>query len=178
MTNAGVSVSYSLSDRIFSKEKKGSKSSKEEADTSIDKGIADEDMRDNSNRGKDVNSKKTKKAKLFHSKMPWTLNLSYSLHYANGRGQNEISSNSLMFNGNIELSPKWSVGINSSYDFKGRGLGYTSLNFQRDLDSWKMRFSWVPFGDRRTYYFFIGVKSSVLSDLKYDKRSIPDKRLF
>ncbi len=178
LTNAGVSVSYSLSDRIFSKEKKGAKSSKEEADTSIDKGIADDDMRDNSNRGKDVNSKKTKKAKLFHSKMPWTLNLSYSLHYANGRGQNEISSNSLMFNGNIELSPKWNVGINSSYDFKGRGLGYTSLNFQRDLDSWKMRFSWVPFGDRRTYYFFIGVKSSVLSDLKYDKRSIPDKRLF
>jgi len=115
---------------------------------------------------------------LYHAKIPWNLSLSYSLQYANSRRENEIASNSLMFNGDIELTPKWNVGFNSSYDFKGNGLGMTRLNFQRDLDSWKMRFSWVPFGKYRTYYFFIGVKSSVLSELKYDKRKLPDKRLF
>ncbi len=83
-----------------------------------------------------------------------------------------------MFSGDIELSPKWNVGINSSYDFEGKGLGYTRLNFQRDLDSWKMSFSWVPFGKNQSYNFFIGVKSSILSDLKYDKRSLPDRNLF
>ncbi|MEN8139478.1 MAG: putative LPS assembly protein LptD, partial [Bacteroidota bacterium] len=171
LTRAGVTMSYGLSDKTFKREEKSDKDSDQ---TGVDSGIADNDMRDQG----DQKDEKTKKTKLYHSKIPWSLNLSYSLQYSNAQRQNEFSSNSLMFNGDVELSPKWSVGFNSSYDLKGKGLGHTSLNFQRDLDSWKMRFSWVPFGTRKTYYFFIGVKSSVLSDLKYDKRKMPDKRLF
>jgi len=40
-----------------------------------------------------------------------------------------------------------------------------------------MNFSWVPFSVRESWYFFIGIKSGFLSDLKYDKRKEPDKRL-
>ena len=83
-----------------------------------------------------------------------------------------------MFSGDIELTPKWKVGASSGYDIKSNGFSYTQLRFSRDLDSWKLNFNWVPFGDRQTYYFFIGVKSSMLSDLKYDKRQVPDRRLF
>ena len=83
-----------------------------------------------------------------------------------------------MFSGNLELSPKWSVGLSSGYDFKNRGITFTNLSFERDLDSWRMSFNWVPFGNSTTYYFFIGIKSSVLSDIKYDKRKVPDQRLF
>ena len=83
-----------------------------------------------------------------------------------------------MFSGDIELTPKWDVGISSGYDFKGEGFTYTQLRFSRDLDSWKLNFNWIPFGDRETYYFFIGIKSSMLSDLKYDQRRLPDQRLF
>ena len=56
------------------------------------------------------------------------------------------------------------------YDFKNKGFTYTQLRFERDLDSWKMNFSWVPFSVRESWYFFIGIKSGFLSDLKYDKR--------
>ena len=83
-----------------------------------------------------------------------------------------------MFSGDIELTPKWKVGASSGYDIKSKGFSYTQLRFSRDLDSWKLNFNWVPFGDRQTYYFFLGVKSAMLSDLKYDKRKVPDKRLF
>jgi len=173
LTRAGLTMSYSLSNKSFGKRK--------ETDTdrpvSDDEGIQDDDMRDNT-RGNNTSGEKTKKTKLYYAKMPWNLSMSYTLQYSNAQRQDEISSNSLMFNGDIELSPKWNVGFNSSYDFKGQGMGDTRLNFQRDLDSWKMRFSWSPFGKYKTYYFFIGVKSSVLSELKYDKRKLPDKRLF
>jgi hypothetical protein len=99
------------------------------------------------------------------------MNLSYSLQFSNqGADQGKITSSSLMFNGDVELTPKWSVGYSSGYDFKNKGITYTQLNFQRDLDSWQMSFNWVPFGGRSTYYFYIGVKSSVLSDLKYENR--------
>ena len=175
LARAGVTMSYKISNKTFAKKEKNDTKSND--DIEQDKGIADDDMRNQSSRNKKKSNEK-EKIKLYHSKMPWNLSLSYSLNYADDRLQHEISSNSLMFSGDIELSPKWNVGINSSYDFEGKGLGHTRLNFQRDLDSWKMSFSWVPFGKYRTYNFFIGVKSSILSDLKYDKRSLPDRKLF
>ncbi|MDO9261416.1 MAG: LPS-assembly protein LptD, partial [Flavobacteriaceae bacterium] len=118
-----------------------------------------------------------KKVNLYNATIPWKLSLAYTINYSNFEGENEISSNSVIFSGDAKLTPKWSVGISSAYDFKNQGFSYTTLNFGRDLDSWRMTFNWVPFGGQ-TYYFYIGVKSSILSDLKYDKRQVPDRRLF
>ena len=110
-------------------------------------------------------------------RMPWSLNLAYSLTYNNSRGQNDFSTNSLMISSNFSLTPKWTVGISSGYDFKQKGFTYTQLRFDRDLDSWKLDFSWVPFSPRASWNFFIGIKSGLLSDLKYEKRSEPDRSL-
>lgn len=175
LTNAGLTLNYSLS----SKDGKGTEKSKEEKNAKANNsdGIFSEDIT-TSNR--DNNPKKTdnSEVKLFGSKIPWTLQLAYALNYSNSSRQKNVSSNSLMFNGDLEITPKWSVGFSSGYDIKEKGFTYTNLKFSRDLDSWKLNFNWVPFGDRQTYYFFIGIKSPMLSDLKYDKRQIPDKRLF
>lgn len=121
----------------------------------------------------------TKEAKLYNAKMPWSLNLVYTASYNNdGINTGTLGTNSLMFSGNLEFSPKWKVGFNSGYDLKEQGFAFTSINFSRDLDSWRFNFNWVPFGARTSYYFFIGVKASVLQDLKWEKRSLPDRRLF
>ena len=110
-------------------------------------------------------------------KLPWSINLAYSLTYNNSRGQNDFSTNSLMISSNLSLTPKWKVGVSSGYDFKQKGFTYTQLRFDRDLDSWRLNFSWVPFSERASWNFFIGIKSGLLSDLKYEKRSEPDKIL-
>ena len=70
-----------------------------------------------------------------------------------------------MFSGDIELSPRWSVGASSGYDFKNKGFTYTQLRFERDLESWRMNFSWIPFSSRSSWNFFIGIRSSILSDI-------------
>ena len=110
-------------------------------------------------------------------KMPWSLNLAHSLTYNNSFGQNDFSTNSLMISSNISLTPKWKVGVSTGYDFKQKGFTYTQFRFDRDLDSWRLDFSWVPFSDRASWNFFIGIKSGLLSDLKYEKRSEPDRNL-
>ena len=88
--------------------------------------------------------------------------------------------------GSFEIIPDELYNINQKYIentnilttyFKNKGFTYTQLRFERDLDSWKMNFSWVPFSVRESWYFFIGIKSGFLSHLKYDKRKEPDKRL-
>ncbi|MGK0175305.1 MAG: hypothetical protein ACI9AT_001692 [Ulvibacter sp.] len=47
----------------------------------------------------------------------------------------------------------------------------------RDLESWNMSFNWTPIGSVNTaWYFFVGIRSGMLSDIKYDKRREPDRR--
>ena len=112
----------------------------------------------------------------YGNKLPWNLNLQYAMNYTNSIRQNEISTHSFMFSGNVELTPKWKVGISSGYDIKNKGFTLTQLRFERDLDSFKMNFNWTPFGNFERWYFFIGIKSSILSDLKFENRSQPIRR--
>ncbi|MFT5244437.1 MAG: hypothetical protein ACI8QQ_002375, partial [Psychroserpens sp.] len=121
--------------------------------------------------------KKEVESDLYNYKIPWSLRLAYAVNYGNSARQNQITSNSLMFSGDIELSPKWSVGASSGYDFVGKGFTQTQLRFERDLLSWRMNFTWVPFGPYNQWNFFIGIKSSILQDLKYDKRQQRDQQL-
>ncbi|WP_324719165.1 putative LPS assembly protein LptD [Salinimicrobium sp. HB62] len=109
--------------------------------------------------------------------IPWDLRLAYTLNYANNARQSQITSHSLMFSGDVELSPKWTVGASSGYDFVNTGFTHTQLRFARDLESWRMTFSWTPFGVYKQWNFFIGIKSSLLRDIKYEKRRERDRRL-
>ncbi len=177
LTNAGLSANYSISSKEIgrNKQKTDADKNKEKAQNSQSNDMFGKKI---NNREQSNNKDKVKVAKLYNAVMPWNFSFRYSLNYSNMMGQDQISSNSLQVSGDIEFSPKWHVGISSGYDFENKGITYTQLRFERDLDSWHFSFNWVPFGDRATYYFFIGVKSGIFSDLKYDKRKIPDKRLF
>jgi lipopolysaccharide assembly outer membrane protein LptD (OstA) len=99
-------------------------------------------------------------------KIPWTCNLSYTFNM-NDTG---ITRNIISFSGSVDVTPKWHIGYQSGYDIKDKGFSFTSFNINRDLDSWTMNFNWTPKGYRNTWGFFIGIKSSVLSDIKWDKQ--------
>ncbi len=127
----------------------------------------------------DSNEPKEKTAKLYRANIPWNISFIYSAAYTNdGFRRAGIQTHTVGFSGSVELTPKWKVGYRSSYDIKNGAFSYTTLNFSRDLDSWRFNFNWVPFGPRTSYNFFIGVKSTMLSDLKWDKNQPPDRRLF
>ena len=180
LTSASVSTSYSLSSDDFGKGKKKPSSGGQKPDPNSNDLLGGNlTTRNSAFDNKNSSEKEEEKSvKLFSATIPWNLSFRHTFGYSNSRRQNEISSNSLQFSGSVELSPKWNVGISSGYDFKQKGITPTSLNFERDLDSWRMSFNWIPLGSNTTYYFFIGVKSSILSDLKYDQRKVPDRRLF
>ncbi|MGB5981459.1 MAG: putative LPS assembly protein LptD [Nonlabens sp.] len=111
----------------------------------------------------------------YRFKLPWNLNVAYTMTYSNAQRQNEIGNQSLMFSGDLELSPRWSIGGNSGYDFARKGVSFTTLRFQRDLESWRLSFNWTPLGGpRSSWFFFIGIKAGALSDIKWDQRKQPD----
>ena len=187
VTSANLNTGYKLSNETFSKDKKKKEEKEEEEDplnyfeNTSGGGRADDLFGDtigmNNERKMEEDNTVKNKYPSYRAEIPWSLRFTYSLTYNNSRNQNDFSNNSLMFSGDIELTPKWKIGGSSGFDFKNHGFTYTQLRFNRDLDSWRLDFSWVPFSDRASWNFFIGIKSGLLSDIKYEKNREPDRRL-
>jgi len=106
---------------------------------------------------------------------PWNLNLTYNLRYtaaqiAGNESMKKDLVQTLGFNGDINITPKWKFSLASGYDFKSNKLSYTSVNVYRDLHCWEMRFNWIPIGYLKSWNFYIKVKASVLQDLKLNRK--------
>jgi len=181
LTNANISINYSFSSRDF----EGKRNDEDDfnTDTFRNGGRPDDLFGDSTpindrSEYDEENSRDTNDFEWYHFSIPWDLRLAYTVTYVNTQRQDEISSQSIMYSSNVEFAPKWKVGVSSGYDFKNKGVTLTQFRFQRDLDSWRLSFNWTPIGSTHTsWYMFIGIKSSMLSDIKYEKRREPDKRL-
>jgi hypothetical protein len=182
LSNANLTANYSISSADFDKSKKKDPNEDKNgngANNPADTMGANIDPTNGQGRRENNQQNKTTKTDLYNSKIPWTINLVYSANYRNnGLEPGKVGVHTVGFSGNLELSPKWKVGYSSGYDVKNGAFSFSRFNFTRDLDSWQFNFNWVPFGSISSYTFFIGVKSSTLSDLKWDKNKPPDRRLF
>ncbi len=107
--------------------------------------------------------------------LPWNFGFNYTVNYSisyvnNGTtGYRKNVTQTVGFNGSINLTPKTGVTFQGGYDIKNRKLTTSSISISRDLHCWQMSFSWIPFGFHRSWSFNIGVKAASLADLKYDK---------
>ena len=101
--------------------------------------------------------------------VPWSLNISFSWSYSKPGYVKNISS-VINISGDISLTKKWKIGGNTGFDFIRKEITYSNLNIYRDLHCWEMRMSIIPFGRYQSYSFTICAKSSLLRDLKWDKR--------
>ncbi len=101
--------------------------------------------------------------------VPWNIRFDYSFSYSKQRLE-PVTAQTLSFSGDVSLTPKWKAGFRSGYDFKGKKLTTTSLNFFRDLHCWEMSLSVVPLGYLRSFSFKINVRSGTLRDLKLSRR--------
>lgn len=109
--------------------------------------------------------------------VPWSLSLNYSVNLGYGafnkaklEYDTRITQN-LSLSGNLRLTQNWNFSFSSSYNFDTHKLAYMNCNISRDLHCFTMTASFVPVGPYKSYNFHIAVKSALLSDFKYDKRS-------
>jgi hypothetical protein len=178
MTSANMNISYAFSSSEFEGKENENTAGKRNGgrEDNLFGTNADLSDRRQSQFGDDDESD-SKPSEFFKYKLPWDMNFAYSITYSNNRREKKITGNSLMVSMNTDLTPKWKIGVSTGYDFVQNGVTYTQLRFERDLMSWRMDFNWVPFGTNANWGFFIGIKSGVLSDIKWDKRSLPDRTL-
>lgn len=175
LTRASFNLRYSLNNETFKKGKKETDEAKEASDQYRQaSGGRDDDLfgfgfdnRTQYEKSEDEDIENP----AYGTKIPWDLSLQLAVGYLNSNRQSLINNASLMFGGNVKLTPRWDVRVSSGYDFVNKGFAQTQLGFNRNLKSFDLRFNWVPFGRNERWDFFIGISSSILSDLKWEQRS-------
>jgi lipopolysaccharide assembly outer membrane protein LptD (OstA) len=179
MTSSNMTLNYSLSSKDGDEKEKKNDQGERNGGRPDDLYGTNTDFSDRreSQFGDENKEKKEETTEFFKSKLPWDLTMAYSLTYSNSNRENKIIGNTLSLSANVDLTSKWKFGASSGYDFVQHGVTYTQLRFERDLLSWRMDFNWQPFGDNAFWGFFIGIKSGVLSDIKWEKRTVPDRQL-
>jgi len=178
MTSANMTLNYNFSSKDTENEDKKNIQGKNNGGREDDLFGTNTDLsnRQDSQFNKD-NGEENPISEFFKYKLPWDMNLAYSLTYSNINREKKVTGNSVMISMNTDLTPKWKIGVSTGYDFVQKGVTFTQFRFERDLLSWRMDFNWVPFGENAYWGFFIGIKAGVLSDIKWDKRKQPDKTI-
>lgn len=176
LMRTGTSFSYTFNNDTFKKKNKnGDGKNNDSKDNQNQSGAENERNRqdlENGDGGMQMNSNGYAKWTV-----PWSLTLNYSVNYGYGAFNKQkleydgrITQN-LSFSGNIQPTANWNFSFSASYNFDTHKLAYMNCNISRDLHCFTMRASFVPVGPYKSYNFHISVKSAMLSDLKYDKRS-------
>ena len=102
--------------------------------------------------------------------IPWNLRLNYNFTYNKvGFAESKVIQ-TIRMNGDISLSEKWKIMYNTGFDLDKKQFTQTNFSVSRDLHCWTMSLNWVPFGRMQFYSFSIGVKSSLLQDLKINRQ--------
>jgi hypothetical protein len=101
--------------------------------------------------------------------MPWSMNVSYSFNYSKP-GYKSTITQAVSVNGNVSPTKMLAITYTSGYDFTAKQITMTSLGIRRDLHCWEMNINWFPIGSMKGWNFTIKAKSSVLGDLKYNRR--------
>lgn len=105
--------------------------------------------------------------------IPWSVNFSYSLtlskRFLQDFGFKSYITQNVNFGGTLNLTPKWQLGVNASYNFNLGQLSPFMLNISRDLHCWQMAITVVPSGLYRYFSINISPKSGILRDLRVNK---------
>lgn len=110
--------------------------------------------------------------------IPWSLSVNYSIRWGQSSTFNKEKmeyerkfTHNLSLSGSISPTPQWHISYSFSYDFNALKVTSTNISINRDLHCWILSASMSPFGLYKSYTVTVGVKSAMLRDLKYEKKS-------
>ena len=106
--------------------------------------------------------------------VPWSMNVSYTFGLTKLTPVQSQVIQALTLTGDLSLTPKWKVTINTGYDFVFKSPTLTTIGINRDLHCWEMAFNWTPYSGNNfrsgNYSFDLRARSSILQELKLSRR--------
>lgn len=108
--------------------------------------------------------------------IPWSVDFSYSLLFSQSRALSngvykkvKSLSQSVNFNNSLNLTPKWKLGFQGSYNITEKQINQMTMYLSRDLHCWQMTINIAPYGKYRYFTINISPKSSILRDIKVNR---------
>ena len=106
--------------------------------------------------------------------IPWDISFSYSLRFNRQRtadysGFETKFYQDVNWNGSVNLTPKWKIGLNGFYNITTKELGTISMFLSREMHCWQMSINISPVGTYKFFTINISPKSGILRDLKINR---------
>lgn len=106
--------------------------------------------------------------------IPWSISFQYALSYNRipnglGTGYKGSVTQNVGWTGSLNLTPRWQIGINGSYNISQKELGLISMYLTREMHCWQMAINVSPVGRYRSFNISISPKSGLLRDLKINR---------
>ena len=113
-------------------------------------------------------------AEFVNFNIPWSVSLSYALNYyrqrkVNYSGFESVFTQFVQWTGTLNLTAKWQIGLNGSYNISQKTLGSVSMYLSREMHCWQIAINISPVGKYRFFNISISPKSAILRDLKINR---------
>ena len=112
-------------------------------------------------------------AEFANFNIPWSINFSYAMSFqrqrrADNSGFQSVFSQNVNWGGTLNLTPKWQIGVNGSYNITLRQMGSLYMYLTREMHCWQIAINLTAIG-QRSFSISISPKSSILRDLKINR---------
>lgn len=106
--------------------------------------------------------------------IPWSVDISYALNLSRQlrpdySGYQTFLTQSLNLRGDFNLTEKWKVQAQTTYDFQSGKLQFFTASVAREMHCWQMAINVTPVGYFRSFSISINPKSSLLRDLRINR---------
>ncbi|MEP7165645.1 MAG: putative LPS assembly protein LptD [Ferruginibacter sp.] len=106
--------------------------------------------------------------------IPWDISFAYSLRFNRQRKADYSGFETLFYqdvnwNGSVNLTPRWKIGLTGFYNITTKELGTISMYLSRELHCWQMSINISPVGTYKFFTINISPKSGLLRDLKINR---------
>ena len=106
--------------------------------------------------------------------IPWSVNFSYALRFdkvfkSDYSGFTTSFQQNINLGGSLNLTPKWQISTNGSYNITKKQLGLVTASISREMHCWQMSVSLSPVGRYRYFSINLSPKSALLRDLRINR---------
>lgn len=106
--------------------------------------------------------------------IPWSVNFAYSLQFNRTRNTNFVGyrtdfSQNISGGGSLNLTPKWQIGLNGSFDITQKELGLISMYLSREMHCWQLSMNLSASRGNNYFNISISPKSGILRNVKINR---------
>jgi len=106
--------------------------------------------------------------------IPWSVDIAYALNLSrllrpDYSGFQTVLTQSLNLRGDFNLTEKWKIQGQTTFDFQTKKLQYLTTSIAREMHCWQLSINVTPVGFFRSFSITINPKSSLLRDLRINR---------